>query len=100
MLWNDTLDETCCATTFRVRREWLHRAPNFTHSGMNWAVAAVFGSYGRLTEVAPRLGQGERLLPADKAKKLALTARMRKLLLILNAMVKNSQPWRPLPVTP
>jgi transposase len=35
----------------------------------------------------------QRLLAAGKAKKLALTACMRKLVLILNAMVKNNQPW-------
>ncbi len=36
-----------------------------------------------------------RLLAAGKPKKLALTACMRKLLLILNAMVKSGQPWCP-----
>jgi transposase len=35
----------------------------------------------------------QRLLAAGKPKKLALTACMRKLVLILNAMVKNNQPW-------
>ncbi len=37
----------------------------------------------------------DRLLAAGKPKKLALTAAMRKLLLILNAIVKTSSPWRP-----
>ena len=37
----------------------------------------------------------ERLLAAGKAKKVALTACMRKLLTILNAMVKNQQRWQP-----
>ena len=41
-----------------------------------------------------------RLLAAGKPKKLALTACMRKLLLILNAMVKSGQPWRPPALTP
>ncbi len=36
----------------------------------------------------------QRLCQAGKAKKLALTACMRKLLTILNAMVKNKTPWR------
>jgi transposase len=37
-------------------------------------------------------------LVAGKAKKLALTAAMRKLLVILNAMLRDRQPWRaPLP---
>ena len=35
----------------------------------------------------------QRLLSAGKAKKVALVACMRKLLTILNAMVKNSSPW-------
>ena len=36
----------------------------------------------------------QRLCQAGKAKKLALTACMRKLLTILNAMVKRGTPWR------
>jgi transposase len=40
----------------------------------------------------------QRLVAAGKAKKLALTAAMRKLLVILNAMLRDRQPWRaPLP---
>lgn len=35
----------------------------------------------------------QRLLAAGKPKKLALTACMRKLLVILNAMLKNRSPW-------
>lgn len=37
----------------------------------------------------------ERLLAKGKLKKVALTACMHKLLIILNAMVKNGQPWTP-----
>lgn len=36
----------------------------------------------------------ERLVKAGKVKKVALVACMRKLLTILNAMVKHAQPWR------
>jgi transposase len=36
----------------------------------------------------------QRLLAAGKPKKVALTACMRKLLTILNAILKNSTPWR------
>ena len=36
----------------------------------------------------------QRLLAADEPKKLALTACMRKLLLILNSMLKHGSPWR------
>jgi transposase len=35
----------------------------------------------------------ERLLAAGKGKKVALTACMRKLLTILNAMLKHRTPW-------
>jgi len=37
----------------------------------------------------------QRLIQAGKPKKVALTACMRKLLVILNAMVKNNTPWDP-----
>jgi len=36
----------------------------------------------------------QRLLTAGKPKKVALTACMRKLLVILNAIIKQQQPWR------
>ena len=36
----------------------------------------------------------QRLLAAGKPKKLALTACMRKLLVILNSMLKHGSPWR------
>ena len=42
----------------------------------------------------------QRLCQAGKAKKLALTACMRKLLTILNAMLTNGTPWRSPPVCP
>jgi hypothetical protein len=35
-----------------------------------------------------------RLVAAGKAKKLALTAAMRKLLVTLNAILRDLQPWR------
>ena len=37
-----------------------------------------------------------RLVAAGKPKKVALTACMRKLLTILNAIVRDQTPWRPL----
>ena len=40
----------------------------------------------------------QRLLAAGKPKKLALTACMRKLLTILNSMVKTGQHWNPHPI--
>jgi transposase len=36
-----------------------------------------------------------RLVAAGKAKKLALIAAMRKLLVVLNAIIRDGQPWRP-----
>ena len=36
----------------------------------------------------------ERLCNAGKPKKVAMTACMRKLLIVMNAMVKNNEPWR------
>ena len=36
----------------------------------------------------------QKLLASGKPKKLALTACMRKLLVILNSMLKHSSPWR------
>jgi transposase len=34
------------------------------------------------------------LVAAGKAKKLALIAAIRKLLILLNALVRDGQPWR------
>ena len=42
----------------------------------------------------------QRLLAAGKAKKVALVACMRKLLTILNSMVKSGQHWDSQPITP
>ena len=47
---------------------------------------------------AARLGEGyERLLAAGKPKKVAIVACMRKLLIIMNAMVKTGRPWNDQP---
>jgi transposase len=40
----------------------------------------------------------QRLLAAGKLKKVALVACMRKLLVILNAMVRDGKPWQPRPI--
>ena len=37
----------------------------------------------------------QRLVAAGKARKQALTAAMRKLLVILNAMLRDRSPWNP-----
>jgi transposase len=60
-------------------------------------VRAVF-SMGTLvaTRDNPRIKAfDERLLAAGKVKKVALTACMRKLLTMLNAMLKQRTPWQP-----
>jgi transposase len=36
----------------------------------------------------------ERLLSRGKPKKLAITACLRKMLVMLNAMIRDGQPWR------
>ena len=59
-------------------------------------MAALVGS--RYNPVLRDLYQ--RLLTAGKPKKVALTACMRKLLTILDAMVKSGQPWRSPVITP
>ena len=41
-----------------------------------------------------------RLIAAGKPKKVALVACMRKLLTILNTMLRTGQRWAPLPLTP
>ncbi len=40
----------------------------------------------------------ENLLARGKEKKVALTACMRKLLVILNSIVRHAKPWQPQPV--
>lgn len=42
----------------------------------------------------------QRLCNAGKPKKVALTACMRKLLVILNSLIKSGQPWQPKPANP
>jgi len=37
----------------------------------------------------------QRLVAAGRPKKVALTAAMRKLLTILNAMLRDQRPWQP-----
>lgn len=37
----------------------------------------------------------QRIVAAGKPKKFALAAHMRKLLVILNAMLRHRTPWRP-----
>ena len=41
-----------------------------------------------------------RLVEAGKPEKVALTACMRKLIVILNAMMRGERPWQPQPGAP
>lgn len=82
-------------------------APMADDSGATRGKRAIAGGRARVrqvlymaTLVATRRNPAiqrfyERLLAAGKAKKVALVACMRKLLTILNAMIRNQQPWSP-----
>jgi transposase len=69
-----------------VRATWGGRAHVRTTLYMSTLVAV------RYNPVLKRFY--ERLCAAGKAKKVALTACMRKLLTILNALVKHQKPWQ------
>ena len=76
------------SVTLRGKRTvWGGRAQVRTTLYMAAIVAARFNSIIRAFY--------QRLRTAGKAKKVALTACMRKLLIILNAMLKQRTPWRP-----
>lgn len=73
--------------TFRgTRRVWGGRAHVRAALYMSALVATRFNPVIRVFY--------QRLCAAGKAKKVALTACMRKLLTILNAMLKHQTPWR------
>ena len=78
----------CDSGTLRGRRTiWGGRAPVRTVLYMGTLVA---------TRYNPQIKAFyERLRAAGKVKKVALTACMRKLLTILNAMLKHRTPWQP-----
>jgi transposase len=79
---------------FRGKREvWGGRAP---------VRAALYMGALVATRYNPVIGEFyERLLAAGKPKKVALVACMRKLLSILNAMMRDRIPWHPAhPLTP
>jgi transposase len=84
-------------------------APLNCDSGQRRGKRAIWGGRARVrtvlymaTLVATRFNPTirsfyQRLCAAGKAKKLALTACMRKLLTILNAMISHKTPWQPPP---
>ena len=78
--------------TFRGKRTiWGGRAP---------VRAVLYMATLAATRANPTIRRFyERLCASGKAKKVALTACMRKLLTILNAMVRSKTPWQVLPAS-
>jgi transposase len=82
-------------------------APEARDSGLLWGPRRIWGGRGRVGAVrctaalvATRFNPlfrafYARLLAAGKAKKMALVARMRKQLTILNAILRSARPWQP-----
>lgn len=69
------------------RSTWGGRSPVRSALYMATLVATQYNAYIR--------AYYQRLLARGKAKKTALVACMRKLIVILNTMLKNHQPWNP-----
>ena len=69
------------------RSTWGGRSPVRSTLYMATLVATQYNAYIR--------AYYQRLLARGKAKKTALVACMRKLIVILNTMLKNHQPWNP-----
>lgn len=77
-----------------------HRGRRTIWGGRSEVRACLYMAALSATRFNPRIRPHyERLLAAGKCKKLALTACMRKLLTMLNAMVRDNRPWKPLLVT-
>ena len=91
---------------------WVGVAPFNRDRGQTQGTRAIYGGRAtvrtalyRATLVATRYNQViqsfyTRLLEAGKPKKVALTACMRKLIIILNAMLRDQKAWNPTPQTP
>ena len=77
----------------RDRGQW--RGKRSVWGGRRQLRAAWYMATLVATRHNPTLRAGyERLLAAGKAKKVALTAGMRKLLTICNAIIKSNTPWQ------
>ena len=99
------LPELGLSTAERSRRSWVsHRSTGTVASSEARAGAGAGGrtcaprctwppSWGCATTILHEFY--DRLVRAGKAKKVALTACMRKLLTILNAMLKHHTTWNP-----
>ena len=72
-----------------------YRGKRMTGSGRRHVRKSLFMSMLSVIQYNPQLKPFyDRLVEAGKAKMVALIATMRKLLIILNSMLKNDQPWR------
>lgn len=72
------------------------RGKRFVIGGRSAVRSVLYMAALVATQFNPVIGAFyQRLLAQGKAKKLALVACMRKLLVTLNAMLKHHQPWQP-----
>jgi hypothetical protein len=76
--------------TFGLRRERPHDM-----AGLRARLAARVALHNFCIWLNEQLGRPKKLLKAGKPKKVALVACMRKLLSILNAMLRDRTPWLP-----
>jgi transposase len=80
---------------FRVKNSGSHRGLRFIRGGRGDVRAMLFMAVQSAVRHNPALKVVyERLVAAGKAKKVALVACMRKLLGILNAVVRDRTPWK------
>ena len=71
------------------------RGKRMTGSGRKSVRTALFMSMLAVIQFNPKLmAFYKRLVTQGKAKMVALVAAMRKLIVILNSMLKNNEPWR------
>jgi transposase len=79
---------------FRVKNSGAHRGKRFIRGGRGDVRAVLFMAVQSAVRFNPALKVVyDRLVGAGKAKKVALVACMRKLLGVLNAMVRDRKPW-------
>ena len=67
----------------------------YIEPGSPWENGYVESLNGKLRDELLNREVFDTLLESGKAKKVALVACMRKLIVILNAMVKSMTPWHP-----
>jgi len=68
-----------------------------------WGASAGGAVHGRVGGDAEQPGDRRfylRLIATGKPEKVTLTACMRKLVVILNTMVRDERPWHPQPIAP